>query len=323
MSSSAHSSDDEEEYVPTIERVKMNHNSAITRMNDPLNDTNWIIWHERMSLLCEVEGYAKGEIEKPNAKDDPEGAANWTINDTYARVLISSNVTSSEMIHISGSKTAHMSWSNLEAVHDCKGHQTTIACTQNLYHTVAREGDNIPEHLTKLKQYWERINLMGDNDFKISDIQFKVIISASLPPSWDTFVESYVGRRRGMKEIDPKKLMGSQEFIGVIKEEYIRQKARNEEWVYQAMNANKPLLAERIDASTSSMKYCQRCKKKNHSTQECRSKNSEQCTICKKHGHATRDCWHRKPYDKPDKDEKGKRKEEANMGEDVEELIAF
>src|SRR5271163_2644412 len=126
------------------------------------------------------------------------------------------------MVHISQSRTANDSWLNLEAIHDVKSHQTTIAIIRNLYRTSAEDGDNIADHLNKLKQYWERINLMADEDFKISDNQFKVLISSSLPPTWDTFTEAYVGGRRDIPETDPKKLMSSQQFIGVIKEEAVR-----------------------------------------------------------------------------------------------------
>ncbi len=46
--------------------------------------------------------------------------------------------------------------------------------------------------------------------------------------SWDAFTEPYVGCWKGIIETDPKKLTSSQEFIGIIKEEYGRWKARKE-----------------------------------------------------------------------------------------------
>jgi hypothetical protein len=62
---------------------------------------------------------------------------------------------------------------------------------------------------------------MNDRGFMISDPLFKVIISLSLLLSWDTFTESYVGGRKYVIETDPKKLIKSQGFIGILKEEYI------------------------------------------------------------------------------------------------------
>jgi hypothetical protein len=51
---------------------------------------------------------------------------------------------------------------------------------------------------------------------------FKVIISSLLPESWDHFTDSYVSGRKGVVKNDPKKLTCSQEFIGILKEEYLR-----------------------------------------------------------------------------------------------------
>ena len=65
---------------------------------------------------------------------------------------------------------------------------------------------------------------MDDNDFKISDIFFEVILLSSLPESWDTFTEPYVGVHKGVDKNDPKKTVSSQEFIGILKEEYIQEK---------------------------------------------------------------------------------------------------
>ena len=179
--------------------------------------------------------------------------------------------------------------------------QTTIGIIQNLYRTSAKEGDNISEHLNKLRRYWERINLMADNDFKISDNQFKVLISSSLPTSWDIFTEGYVGHRRDVPETDPKKLMSSQQFIGIIKEEAIHCTARRAESSHQSIPAS--------ESSTSKAKYCVICKRNNHNTSECRNRDKKVCSICKKPGHNEKDCWHR------DSDQKGKRKQGRKGGD--------
>ena len=125
------------------------------------------------------------------------------------------------MVHIIQSLTSQESWSNLEMIRNAKSHQTTIGIIRNLYHTSAKEGNDISDHLNKLKRYWEQINLTADNDFKVLYNQFKVLISSSLLSSWDIFTEAYVGGRRDVPETDLKKLMSSQQFIGIIKEEAI------------------------------------------------------------------------------------------------------
>ena len=284
---------------PTIRRVRATENQAITRTDDRLDETNWTVWRHRLMLMlqiCGVQGYTTGIVKRPDPAQDPEGAANWDFN-TYARVLISNNVTTTQMAHISQSRTSCESWSNLEAVHDAKSHQTTIGITRNLYRTSAEEGDNISEHLNKLKRYWERINLMADDDFKVSDNQFKVLISSSLPSTWDTFMEAYVGRRRDVPETDPKKLMSSQQFIGIIKEEAIRRDTRRTEssQTHQCVSSS--------EQGTSKSKYCVICKRNNHNTSECRNKDKKPCDICSKF-HGGKECW----YQDRDSFQKGKRK---------------
>ena len=68
--------------------------------------------------------------------------------------------------------------------------------------------------------------MIDDDDFKILDKFFKVMISLSLPITWDTFMEVYVGGQKGEIETDQKKLTTSMTFIGIIKEEYLRRVAQ-------------------------------------------------------------------------------------------------
>ena len=71
-------------------------------------------------------------------------------------------------------------WDSLETVHKSKGHQTIVSIIQNLFHMKADEDSDINGHLNQLKQYWERINQMNEENFKISDVLFKIIISSIL-----------------------------------------------------------------------------------------------------------------------------------------------
>ena len=170
----------------SIARVHANENSAITQTNDPLNDNNWTTWCRKMNLmlkLCGVGSYIQGSVDEPNPDEDPEGAENWAFNNTYAKLLITNNIEVVQMVHVGQCATSQVMWASLVAVHESKGHQTTISYMRNLFHTTAKEGDNITEHLNKLKQYWEKLNLLGNNDFKISDLLFKIIISSLLLPS--------------------------------------------------------------------------------------------------------------------------------------------
>ena len=121
--------------TPTVKCVCVNENSAITRTQDSLNE-NWTVWRHRLLLMlqiCGAQDYITRGTPRLNMDLDPEGAANWDFSDTYTRVLIANNVTTTQMVHIGQCHTAYECWSSLEAVHDAKSHQTTIGILQNLY----------------------------------------------------------------------------------------------------------------------------------------------------------------------------------------------
>ena len=247
---------------PSVKRVTAIKGSHITKLLEPLTESNWMAWREcmkRVLRLCGIEEYVEGKIIRPN---DAESADNWRYNDNYAQVVIMNNITSTEIIHVGQCSTSQAMWESLEAVHESKGHQTIVSIIRNLFHTKADEDSDINGHLNQLKQYWERINQMNEENFKISDVLFKIIISSSLPLSWDTFTEPYVGGRKGVMETNPKKLMGSQQFIGILKEEYLQRQLRTNgvETINQMYNL-KASLQNRLTLKpkTNSDMHCKQC----------------------------------------------------------------
>lgn len=180
--------------------------------------------------VCGLTEYVKGEIWRPDPTIDSNGANNWAFNDNYAKNLIKNNIGPSQMVHIGQCTTAHEVWRDLVAVHDPKDYHTMISYFRCLFHTTANDGDDILEHLTKLKLYWDRINL-GDFGIKISEAHFRVIIAKSLPPSWDDFIDPYV---QSFVHDDPKKVVRSQELIGILRAEYVRREDRKRQMSLKA-----------------------------------------------------------------------------------------
>ena len=333
----------------SIARVSTKESAAVTKLSEPLNEENWSVWRERMRRvlqLCEVEEYVDGHVPRPG---DALEARNWDWNDNYAQVIIMNNISQNEMVHVGQCKTANSMWNSLEAVHESKGHQTIIAIIRNLFHTIATDNTNINNHLGKLKSYWERINLIGDDDFKITDLLFKIIISSSLPVSWDAFTEAYVGGHTGIKDTDPKRLLNSQRFIGILKEEYLHREEHSQkvDTVNQVTTLQKPL-AKRITAnSNQTNNVCKQCNKNNHGTQDCiylgkskcqdcnkfhTSKNCWKCDSCGKNGHLSKNCWGKGKGKCPwsgqgeGRANKMQKQESVNLAtveETVEETVAF
>ena len=208
----------------TIPLIKTHEGAIMKLTGDRLTGPNWVTWCVRMwSLLalCEVEVYVRREILQPAWDVDPVGHDNWKKNDNYAKHLITQNVADEPLVHIQHSSSSHTAWHNLEAIYKDKSQETAIAIIRNLWHTTAEEEDDIGEHLTTLKKYWEHLNLVNDINFRIPEVQFKIAIISSLPTSWDNFTWLYISIQKGDNS-DPKIHATSQELIGVLKEEYVR-----------------------------------------------------------------------------------------------------
>ena len=69
---------------------------------------------------------------------------------------------------------------------------------------------------------------MDDDNFRISDNQFKTILASSLPPSWDIFTDPYISKHKDPDENGSKQKIKSQDFIGILIEEYRRRQDRTQ-----------------------------------------------------------------------------------------------
>jgi hypothetical protein len=212
-----------------IERIEPDDYDGIIKLDESLclNDTNWVFWRVEMIetfQLCGLEGYVKGTLLRPDPNVDPEGAVNWSHNDVYTRFIISLNVTKSQKVNTSMCNNAHEVWAKLEGANRSQASNTILTYRRQLFHTTAGERDNIIEHLNKLKKYREQVDFAAfcDEQLKVSDHTFNLIIAQSLPPSWDFFSSHYIRMRTFIDDDDPGTTISSQRFMEVIEQEYRR-----------------------------------------------------------------------------------------------------
>ena len=211
-----------------IKKVDAKEAQSITRLPNALTEGNWAVWKEQMLRIfkvCGVRAYIEGTLLRPNEATHRDDFDAWEFNDGYAQLLITINLSSSQMLYVTQLPTARTMWQALAAIHEVRGHQTAMAIQRQLFRAEAHDGDNISEHLTRLKEYWERLNMIRNEHFQLSDVAFKNIIASSLPQSWDAFTEPYVGGYSSQDTTlssiaNRRSEVKSQEFIGILKEEY-------------------------------------------------------------------------------------------------------
>jgi len=193
----------------------------------------------------------------------------------------------------------------------------------------AEEGANILKHLEMVKDVWSHINLLGDDlgdkDFRVSDFFFKAIIASSLPPSWDNFTETYIGGNIKLFRLDPKKMMGSQEFIGLIISEYRYQETRKTN-IQKVENTNTAITSHHAKQFTKKAKQplikriaepqsrtttphkkadekphcCKLCSCEGHVTNDCLHWTDSHCSYCQHPSHKEDECWHKNKDKRPE-----------------------
>ena len=294
----------------TIACIHAAEGAAVTKSGEILDNQhkNWSAWSQSMALLFKlfkVQEYVLGKITCPDSNDDPVGAENWGYNDTFAQLLITSNIAPTERVHTNGCPTSNRMWLSLQSMHESTSHLILTTHLRTLMNTTAAEDDNIPEHISKLKQCWDQLSLFRDTNYRVSEFLFKRIIASSLPESWDQFTDQFVAGQLDFVDTDPKKNIDNQQFIGYIKQEYERRQscksgATSGKSSEQALFAHgrdnaKPPLASRITGNTynqnrtSPPTRCRICRLTNHYTRDCRFKGKPKCATCRRFGHKTKD----------------------------------
>src|SRR5216684_4017773 len=181
--------------TPSVQRICTQDHAAHIQLTDHLDDDNWGTWRADIMLtfsLCEIEEYIFGQITCPNKDVDEISAKNWKMNNSFGMRIIRTNLSCTQKIHVADASTSHDMWSNLEAIHQSRGMQTQHQLMQDLYKMKAHDGQNIIEHLRRLKEIWGRITLICKENMPMNSDQFKAYIIHSLPSTWVPFTTPYL-----------------------------------------------------------------------------------------------------------------------------------
>jgi hypothetical protein len=210
-------------------------------------------------------------------------------------------------------------------MHEVHGQSAITAAKCTLYYIRATNEDSILDHIAEMCCQANRINQMG---CKISDKEFKSILTTSLPSNWDHFVSSYIGSHTKDGES-----ITSQQLTSIILDKYhccidmnghkescdksfYAQPAANHTKKRKVMMANENPLAPNKEK-------CKICGKDNHPMYKCHFKGKPKCADCSMFGHTTKKCWGKNKPRKKFRKGKGKGKECANIVQDEDAEISY
>jgi gag-polypeptide of LTR copia-type len=161
-------------------------------LKDLLTENNWSDWKRQMIPIldvCKLWEYANGNIPKPDNMANPDNIRNWQANDKLAKLIILQNISKNQLQHIDQDQSASDIWKTIMSLYQTTGFRTAISYMKELYTMKVSDGENIPEFISKMKAIIEDINSMADNDLGINEKSFKGILLASLPASWDQYID--------------------------------------------------------------------------------------------------------------------------------------
>jgi hypothetical protein len=209
---------------------------------------------------------------------DPAAAADWDLKDQIGKEMITTRIKDEQVIHISECVTAAQMWDALRIIHEPQSQQTIISTMKVLYSTEAAENADIPTHLHQMRAMCEHHTISGHI---INDTNFKAILVASLPHTWEGWTSSYLGYQGGLQGNNKADSATVQEIISIICDEF--------QCCKDTHNCRDFAYASAGGTSQKQKPHkCATCGRTNHVTANCRFKGKPKCGICDHLGITTR-----------------------------------
>lgn len=193
-------------------------------------------------------------------EDEKKAVKEWEEGDKKAKTQIVLAVADGPLRHTAGATTARQAWTQLEAVYERSGDIGLALTQQELFRTQADEGDDIPDHLSKLRSLHEKMGQLGA---AIPDVNFGNLIIMSLPKSWKNFVDSLLGSSSGSYK------KSSHELIGILTREAQRKSQDPDVAMNVKGNRGK---RTRFQGNSRSDLECYNCHKPGHTKANCHAK---------------------------------------------------
>jgi len=247
-------------------------------------------------------------------------------------MYITNNVSNELNVHTEGCSTTYKVWKTLKGMFETPSQQDYTEQLCIIFETRATKGTNILDHLTKLKQTWNKVHIFSKKCKLLDDVLFKHIIVSTLPLSWDKYTRPYVQGCIDKTNKDLNRHIDSQALIRLIKQKYKADEShRKKEAVTSkngngncnngsCSNANHNNSSSNNNYTPCEKKHCNHCGRDGHYTCKCHYLDKPKCNKCSKFSHVEKDCYS-KPSNKcaySSKDKEGANKHSKCKANNVE-----
>lgn len=215
---------------------------AITK----LNGENYFNWKLKVEMLLREKGVWMAVGDKAKA----EREANWETMDEKARATIILLVEDDQLQHVRDARTAFDAWHSLKEFYQKDSAGNRVFLMRSIMQQKASESDNIEQHVSKMKDLFQRLLALGE-EIK-PDFFMAATLMGSLPDSYDNLITALEARKE--EELKPSYVQSK------IIDEYKRRSARGE-------CSSDP--ERMLKVSNYSKKYCNYCRKRGHTVDEC------------------------------------------------------
>src|SRR6266481_8926252 len=109
----------------------------------------------------------------------------WDRKDQQAYAAICLRISDDYIVYTYNMTTSKGIWDALTTIFEASGPIGIINMRCQFFRTFAQEGENMEEHIQKLRGLQQTLHAMGE---LISDRDFSNTLLMSLPKSWSTFI---------------------------------------------------------------------------------------------------------------------------------------
>ncbi len=278
---------------------------------EKLNASNWYFWKKSMLTLLRLHRYSQ-YIDDSFPKPKPEASTAdpseiekrekeitaWEDNDLRVQFILDLTISIPERTHTQGASTAAEAWFQLRQAKEPIGLTAVVDAIWQLYDTRCPEGQTIDAHIANLWTHLSKVTALGET---IPDRMFAVILTKSLPSSWQSWAAPFWGSKSATDTVT------AAEVISRIYEEDRRRR-----------------IHQRTDETANLAAVHNRGKRT-------LPPNPITCGNCKKPGHAVAQCYSKgggmegqgpRQRKKREEEEKKKKKESVNQATECQD-VAF